>query len=364
MTETLLQELNNSDIDWIIATGKQQEISADTKLMSGGDTLKSFYIILEGNATVILAQEQNSPLTQAFATLEGKETSGLEVMRLSRGEVVGENIFTGLKSQAIAIKTLERCLIISLPLRELKTKLLGDKWFAARFYRSIAIIYLNRLHLLLERLGRNNFSKSQSVRDVLHIFGKLHDSDLDWAIANGTLQKISTQTSLIRQGGPVDALYILLDGQMNITLESDQHNPLTNIFATLEGIKPSGKEITKLYKGEIIGETSCLDGRFSYATITALEDSILLALPRPLLVAKLQQDRGFAARFYLAIATLLADKLQGIISRLSIGRRTYTQGKSLNKEIYYEDELDTETLEQMSLAATRFDWMLERLKVN
>ncbi|MEM7592236.1 MAG: cyclic nucleotide-binding domain-containing protein [Cyanobacteria bacterium P01_A01_bin.83] len=364
MTETLLQELNNSDIDWIIATGKQQQISAETKLMSGGDILKNFYILLEGSASVILTQEQDSPLTQAFATLEGKQASGLEVMRLSPGEVVGENIFTELKSQAIAVETLEQCLVISLSLRELKTKILGDKGFAARFYRSITILYLNRLQLLLERLGRRNFSRSQTVRDVLHIFSKLHDSDLDWAIANGTLKKISAQTSLIRQGGPVDALYILLDGQMNIALESERHNPLTNIFATLEETKPAEKEIAKLNKGQIIGETSCLDGRSSYATITALEDSVLLALPRPLLIAKLQQDLGFAARFYSAIAALLADKLQEIISRLSVGRRTYVRGKSLNEKIRYEDELDTDTLEQMSIAATRFDWMLERLRAD
>ncbi len=60
---------------------------------------------------------------------------------------------------------------------------------------------------------------------------------------------------------------------------------------------------------------------------------------RPLLIAKLQQDIGFAARFYQAIATLLADKLQRIISRLSVGRRTYTQGQSLSPEIRYEIDI-------------------------
>lgn len=364
MKEALLQELSNSDINWIITTGKQQEILGGTTLVREGNSFDSFYILLEGSLSATMSSKHYNPLTRAFATLEGTQIPSMEVIRLSRGEVIGENIFTGSTSTAMSIKTLERCLVLSLPLGELKTKLSEDHGFAARFYRSIAILYLDRLKFLFERLGRKNFARSQPIRDVLYIFGQLHDSDLDWAIANGTLEKIAANTNLIRQGGPIDALYFLLDGQMSVALESEQDNPLTNIFAALEGTESSGKEIAKLHKGEIIGEAPFIDGRLSYATVTATEDSLVLALARPLLIAKLQQDIGFAARFYLAIATLLADKLQGIISRLSVGRRTYVQGQSLNEKIQYEDELDTDTLEKMSLAATRFDWMLGRLKVS
>ncbi|MGL5942258.1 MAG: cyclic nucleotide-binding domain-containing protein [Waterburya sp.] len=364
MTDAILQELNNSDINWIIATGKQQEFSPDSLLVREGNTFNNLYLLLEGTVTATLSQKHNNPLAHAFATLEGTNIPDLEIMRLSRGEIVGENTLTNFNSRAITIRALKKCLVMSLPVQEVKNKLYEDKGFAARFYRAIAVLYLNRLQNLLNRLGRKNFAKSQSVRDVLYIFGQLHDSDLDWAVANGTIEKISAQTTLIHQGGPVDALYLLLDGQMKVSLESDQSNPLTNIFATLEGIEASGKEIAKLHKGEIIGEASFIDGRSPYATVTAVEDSLVLSLARPLLIAKLQQDIGFASRFHQAIATLLADKLQGIISRLSVGRRTYVQGKSLNDQIHYEDEIDAKTLEQMSLAATRFDWMLERLKVS
>ena len=364
MTEVILQELNNSDINWLIATGTQQEVSPDTLLMREGNTFKNLYLILEGTATATLSQKRSNPLAHAFATLEGVNIPEIEIMRLSRGEIVGENTFTGFNSRAVTIRALKKGLVMSLPLTEVNNKLYQDKGFAARFYRAVAILYLNRLQHLLHRLGRKNFAKSQPVRDVLYIFGQLHDSDLDWAVANGTIEKIPAQTTLIHQGGPVDSLYLLLDGKMKVLLESDDSNPLTSVFATLEGVKPSGKEITNLYKGEIIGETCLMDRRSPYATVRAVEDSLVLSLARPLLIAKLQQDIGFAARFYQAIATLLGDKLQGIISRLSVGRRTYTQGKSLNEQVRYEDELDAETLEQMSLAATRFDWMLERLKVS
>lgn len=364
MTEVLLQELSNSDLEWMTATGKQQVIDPGTILMGEGNTGDSFYILLEGNLVTTVARQDNNPLAQAFATLEGNSPSGFEILRLFSGEVVGENIFTGLKSQALTISAEDRCSVVSLPLKELKTKLGRDKGFAARFYRAIAILYLNRLEYLLEHLGRKNFSGNQAVRDVLYIFGQLHDSDLDWAIANGAIEKIPAQTTLVRQGRPVEALYLLLDGRMSVAFESNQHNPLTNIFATLEGIESSGQEIAKLYRGEIIGEAPFIDGRLPYATVTAVENSVVLALSRPLLIAKLQQDVGFSARFYQAISTLLADKLQGIISKISLGRRTYARSQSFNDPVISEDEIDADTLEQMSFAATRFNWMLGRLKVS
>lgn len=363
MTEVILQELNNSDVDWIIATGQQQEISPDTMLMREGNTFNNFYLILEGTATATLSAKKSNPLANAFAHLEGTSIPEIEILRLTRGEIVGENTFIGFNSKAVSIRAITKVLVMSVPLKEMNQKLYQDKGFAARFYRAINILYLNRLKHLLNRLGRKNFAKSQPIRDVLHIFGQLHDSDLDWAIANGVTKKIPAQTTLIHQGGPVDALYLILDGHMKISLESDETNPLTSIFATLEDKKSLRKEIGSLRKGEIIGETTFIDGRSPYATVTAVSDSLVLSLDKPILITKLQQDIGFSSRFYQAISSLLADKLQGIVSKLSVGRRTYVQGKSLKEQVRYEDEIDSNILEQMSLAATRFDWMLEKLKV-
>ena len=58
MTEVILQELNNSDIDWIISTGQQQEISPDTLLMREGNTFNHLYLILQGTATATLSQKK------------------------------------------------------------------------------------------------------------------------------------------------------------------------------------------------------------------------------------------------------------------------------------------------------------------
>ena len=59
MTEVLLKELSNSDIDWMIATGRRQEIAAGTVLVQEG-TADSLHILLDGTLTVTVSQSDNN----------------------------------------------------------------------------------------------------------------------------------------------------------------------------------------------------------------------------------------------------------------------------------------------------------------
>jgi hypothetical protein len=87
-----------------------------------------------------------------------------------------------------------------------------------------------------------------------------------------------------------------------------------------------------------------------------------MSISRQQLAAKLQQDVGFASRFYRVIATLLSHRLQAMFSRLGYGRRVYSNGQPLDQNVEYEDELDSKVLDSMALAGTKFDWMLSRLR--
>jgi CRP/FNR family transcriptional regulator, cyclic AMP receptor protein len=71
---------------------------------------------------------------------------------------------------------------------------------------------------------------------------------------------------------------------------------------------------------------------------------------------KLQKDLGFASRFYLSLATFLADRLRVSTARLSEARG----GKraDLDEDL---DELPTEMLENTALASARFDMIVKRL---
>jgi bacteriocin-type transport-associated protein len=362
MTEVLLKELNNSDLSWMNATGNLQEVSAGTVLLQAGKPIDTLHIVIEGTLGVLVSQVEDNPLSRAFTALEGEKASSQEITRLSIGEVVGESCFISDRPPTTTVKALEKSLVLSLPQQQLATKLQQDVGFAYRFTRAIAILLLDRLQNLVGQLERRKLVQSGPIRDVLYVLGELNDSDIDWLIATGSRQKIAPNMQLIREGGPVDALYIILAGTMALSVSEGERNPLARAFAALDSGETPNREIAKLSKGEIIGETYFIDVRLPFATVKALEESLLLSIPRQQLVAKLQQDVGFAFRFYRMSATLLSNRLQEMMGRIGYGRRVYSKGQSLNENTKYEDELDSRVLENMALAGTRFDWMLKRLR--
>ncbi|UKO95887.1 cyclic nucleotide-binding domain-containing protein [Nostoc sp. UHCC 0870] len=363
MTEVLLKELSNSDINWIVANSRQEELSPDSVLIPEGEAVDYLYILLDGTLTVRISQSENNPLNRAFAAIDSNVNSDWEIARFSRGEIVGEIPFVNTRPDVTTIKTLEKSLVMSIPQEKLAPKLQQDISFASRFYRAIAIMFLDRLQRIIGQIGRRNLTQTKSLRDMLFVLAELHDSDIDWIMACGVPEKIPAGQIIIYETSPVDALYIILSGKMSLSISEDERNPLVRAFAAIEGNEIVSREIARLSKGEIIGETPFVDGRLSSTTVKAMEDSIVLSIPRQKLAVKLQQDIGFSSRFYRVVSILAANRLQDIVSRVSYGRRVYSQGLSLGKNVEYEDELNIHVLDKMALAGKRFDWMIERMSM-
>lgn len=363
MTEVLLKELTHSDIDWLIATGYQQEIAADSILIQAGQKSDRLHILLDGTLTVNTSQIDNNPLAKAFAALEGEKAAGREIARLTSGEVVGEIPFIGVHSTATTVIAVEKSLVLSISQQQLAAKLEQDINFATRFYRAVAILLSARSQSLVQQLNHSKRDRDRSIRDVFFILAELHDSDIDWLMSAGKQQKIIANTILIREQSPVDALYILLDGILALSIAEDMRNPLARAFAALDDSTKS-REIAKLYKGEIVGEAPFIDSQLPTATVRAIVDSFVLSIPRQQLAAKLQQDLGFASRFYRVIATLLSNRLQEMLGQLGYGRRVYSQGQPLDEKVEYEDELESNLLDRMAIAGTRFNWMLGNMSVS
>jgi bacteriocin-type transport-associated protein len=176
------------------------------------------------------------------------------------------------------------------------------------------------------------------MRKALFFLGILSDSDIDWLIGAGRRQPIAAGTVLIKEGIPVDAIYILLDGVLKVS-----------------SVGVEQVEIARLRSGEVVGEMSFVDARPPSATVSALEDSVVLAVPRAQLNAKLK-DAEFAARFYRALAVFLADRLRTTVGWLGYGRR------AVPDRVDEEDELDSDVLEGVAMAGARFEWLLQRLR--
>ncbi len=374
MGEVLLKELSRNDLTWILDCGHRQEIEAGTVLIEEGQSIDCFHIVLDGTLAASISGNNQDPLSRAYTAIEGGESS-LEIARLSSGEVVGEISLIRMCLATTTITAVEKSSIVSVPLLSLEHRLAQNagfaarfyraiaillKDFAARFYRAIAILLKDRLHNFIETKGHRKFRSSQSIKDVLLFFSQLNDSDLDWIIANGELQEIAANTTLIQENGPIDALYILLSGAVSLSRMRGDRNPLARIFATLETTKVAGVEISRLSKGEIIGESQFIDHELPYFTAKVIEHSQVLAISRQKLNVKLQQDLGFASRFYRTLAILFSDRLQEMLNRMGYSRRIYYSGSSLANNIKYDLELDDNSLEQIYLAGKKFTWMLER----
>lgn len=365
MTEVLLKELSNSDIDWMIASGRQEEITAGSVLIEPGRPIDAFYIVLDGTLTVAVPQAESDPLALAFSALEGRETTEREIARLSSGEMVGQVCLLSAQPPYTIVKALENTLVLSIPSQQLAKKLQQDITFAAHFYRVLAILLSARLRHIVTQLGHRRFAQDSPLREVLLVFGELSDSDIDWMIVTGCSVKIPADTVLIRAERPVEGLYILLNGIMKVFVSDEDYNPLTLAFAALgDGDTESqDREIGRLFPGDMIGEMPFVDDYPPATTVRAIEDSLVLMIPRQELTVKLQQDVVFASHFYRVMAILLSDRVRQIAAKVGYGRRVYSAEQALDETIEYEDELEPNILDRVSLAGARFDWMLRRLRV-
>lgn len=177
------------------------------------------------------------------------------------------------------------------------------------------------------------------MRKALYILGVLDDCDIDWLASAGKRERLSTGTTLVRQSCELSSVYIILDGSL--------------------AVRPSaaeGKDIAILRAGEIVGEMSFVDARPPSADVVALEDSMVLSIPRDMLSERLKEP-AFAARFYRALAIFLANRLRKTVAQFGYGKAA---GKADMAE--GEEEVGPTALENLVIAGARFDWMLKRLR--
>jgi CRP-like cAMP-binding protein len=176
------------------------------------------------------------------------------------------------------------------------------------------------------------------MRKVLFLLGQMSDEDIEWMLGVGRKEPISRGRILIEEGRDIDAVYMVLDGTFAVSVAA-----------------AGNREINRLSSGEVVGEMSFVDARPPSATVTAVEDSNVFAIPRADLANRLEQDMGFAARFYRALTLFLSDRLRSSVALLGYG-----DGGELG-QIAMEEELNPNVLDSVHLAGSRFDGMLKRL---
>jgi len=351
MSDILLRELSNTDIDWLVTSGERCTLSAQTILVMPEETLDVFYLVLEGTLAM------SAPC------------SGREFAHLSRGDICGIGWLFKTKPVSVTTATSE-AVVLAVPKAAVTAKLRSDNSFAAHFHRAIALIMSERIRRQFEAAQQLDSSKAEllryqsgeRVKEALFVFGELRDSDIDWMLSAGQIERLEADKVLLNMGRPVDALYTVLDGQFAIATTDQPCDPLSTCS---HGLEEAAKQQTfiplaHISRGGLPGIISFLDFQPLPVRIHATKNAKLLSISRQKMVIKLQEDLGFAARFYRVIATQTSQLLSSITAT-ECRQQSATEDELSSGE--FDDELDMEELQQASEGAAKFDWMLKQLRV-
>lgn len=175
----------------------------------------------------------------------------------------------------------------------------------------------------------------------IFILSELDNDDLDWIAQKARKRRIRTGKVLIHEGRNINALYMILEGVFSVTT------------------KASGDQIiAKLGSGELLGEISFIDPRPPIATVTALEDSVVLEISRLELNFKLFRNIGFASRFYRGLCMCLADRMHKTVQQLG-----YNKDSANNKDQETTiEELNPYVLNNLEVAQAKFNWLIANTK--
>jgi CRP/FNR family transcriptional regulator, cyclic AMP receptor protein len=177
------------------------------------------------------------------------------------------------------------------------------------------------------------------MRKVLFILGQLNDSDVEWLSTAGERQKIAAGTELIPEGAEIDAVYIILDGQMSVWAGGGR------------------VKLGTVASGDILGEISLVDSSKTLASIVCDTESSVLAISKSKLTQRLAADVGFAARFYKALALFLASRMRRNTRQMGYGKVEEEPSRG-QRDV---DELDEAVLDNVHLAGARFERILQKL---
>lgn len=178
------------------------------------------------------------------------------------------------------------------------------------------------------------------MRKVLFVLGELHDPDLQWMIDAGSIQEVADGEVLIQESVTNERLLIVIDGELSVRKRA-----------------LGGGEISRLGIGEMAGDISLLDSRPSTATLQAVGSARVFVIEHPALLAKMERDTGFAARFYRAVGIFLANRLQQAEAMAAAA-----SGAASSEDGDDGDELSPELMDSVSLSGARFLSFLSRLE--
>ncbi len=138
---SLLAELEEDDVEWILETGQERRVRAHTAITEEGVRPEALYFVLQGLLEVAVASG-----------------GGRRLATLGPGELIGEVSLLEDRPASATVKAVEPTLLLAIPRNALTVKLAAESRFAARWYRAFALLLARRLRErvldLTQQLGR------------------------------------------------------------------------------------------------------------------------------------------------------------------------------------------------------------------
>ncbi len=155
----LLSELGQSDIDWIFDTGVTQHENANEVIIRERKDPDALYFVLEGVVGI-------------YVSILGDKQLAI----LGPGEILGEMSLLEDRPASASVVTLENSLLLALPRDKLQVKLKEDSGFAARLYKSFAILASKRLRERVDTLGRMIQAKAGDVYETTAVWQRISNA--------------------------------------------------------------------------------------------------------------------------------------------------------------------------------------------
>ena len=146
---------------------------------------------------------------------------------------------------------------------------------------------------------------------------------------------------LLRENDPVTALYIILSGEVDVTVSIDGNDLV----------------IGSSRRGEVLGEMTFLlpEQNLASATIQSRSGLDLLEIDASRFMQELRSDHKFASRFYRSLACMLSQRSRDQL----LSRQLAERSRLAEREV---DQLNLDQLEGATRAARHFDWLCRQVR--
>ncbi|MGG6295596.1 hypothetical protein ACQ4M4_14490 [Leptolyngbya sp. AN02str] len=366
MVPTVLNELNTSDLDWIVKTGKSVDIAEGTILTQSNRSSDVIFFILDG-LFLLGADAQTTFSSQSSQLSSAIASSFIPLIQLTCGEIVGILSSLDSESSSSVIYSQSASTIFAIPRSVLAQKLQEDFAFAARWYRTAGRLLFHRTQCLKQQLANQGAPVARShQRQAITLFAELEDSDLDWLATVGQVQTLAGNTVLVPCGRSPSALHIVLDGALGMSQPNGaeqlaQSHILLHAFSRVHLAAPANE--VRLSRGDLIGDMGLIHAYEPVTQVWAVRESQVLSVPGWRLAAKLLHDVGFASRFYRVLAMLLATDYQAILHTVYTRHLAEQVNRAgVEPSAFGPISNESKLLTRLSLAEARFEWLLQRIQ--